>query len=176
MGAVITWFFEHLKTKRERLAKEAAEKKLAEIKRRASAPYLICSETAFNHLYVRKSASDLQAWSAGARDLLCFLRDEVDRTTPSGETIGLVIDNLGQSARAIAVRIDGERVAFQREADFQGSHGLYFFTYPYVPEKHGKDQIVTLNFESDDGIQDTHKYITKHGIRILRRIDPKLPD
>jgi len=38
--------------------------------------------------------------------------------------------------------------------------------------RHGQNQHLQLNFETEDGCQDTHTYPIVHGRRVLNRIDP----
>ena len=62
------------------------------------------------------------------------------------------------------------------EAAMQNARGRIFLEYPYEKVLHGKEQQITVSFETDDGIQDTHLYSTKHGFRILARVDPPMPN
>jgi hypothetical protein len=156
----------------EHRGRKRAEKELNSIRRRGAAPFLQVSNDAFNGLYVPAANNQIQFCSAGAPFLLCFLRDEVDQSLPNGDQVLVVIENTGQTARRVGLKLDGIPVRIGKEADFSSAHGLSFIEYPYDRSLHGKEQKLTISFETSEGIQDTHTYLTRHGFRTLQRIDP----
>ena len=160
---------------RERRSKNYAEEELKLIKRRGDAPYILPSDTVFGQLYHDFGEGEVKIWSAMNGNVLCFSRGEVPNDCPAGTTIVFVVSNIGEPTKSASVKLDGQPILLKREVDFDDAKGLYFLEYPYAPEKHGKDQILTVSFETRSGAQDTHKYITKHGKRHLERIDPPLP-
>ena len=159
----------------ERRARKRADNELQEIKRRGDAPFLTVSNANFQQLYHELKQNVVNVWHATNGNVLSCFRDEVGSDMEKGLPVIFVVDNAGQSARGIIVRLEGEEIAFKREVDFSGSQGLYFLEYPYDPEKRGKEQKLTFSFETSSGVQDAHIYITRHGMRFLKRIDPALP-
>lgn len=159
----------------ERRARKRADNELQEIKRRGDAPFLTVSNANFQQLYHELKQDVVNVWYATNGNVLSCFRDEVGSDMGKGLPVVFVVDNAGQSARAIIVKLDSEEIAFKREVDFSDSQGLYFLEYPYDPEKRGKEQRLTLSFETSSGVQDTHIYMTRHGMRFLKRIDPPLP-
>jgi hypothetical protein len=160
---------------REKAAKNKSEQELKQIKRRSDAPYLTPSDTFFTGINFIFEKDEPRTWLSDSPNLLCFQRDEVDPNLASGNLIIFVVDNAGESARAIIVKLDGEQIALKREADRSDSKGLIYLEYAYNPQKHGKEQTLTISFETRNGVQDTHRYIIRHGFRVLQRIDPTLP-
>jgi hypothetical protein len=156
-------------------AKKRAERELSRIRRRGDAPFLRPCNTAFNLLHRRLGAGQIAGWHAGDGALLCFFRDEVEQKLSNGTDVILVVENTGESARAVRLRLDGKEISIEKEPDFQSAHGLQFLVYPYERAKHGQEQQLTVSFETDNGVQDTHSYIIRHGFRILKRVDPPLP-
>jgi len=148
---------------------------LSLIKRRGEAPYLSISNANFQQLYHKLEQGVVKVWPATNGNVLCCLRDEVGIDVPEGTPLIFVIDNVGQAVRGLDVKLDGGTIAFKREVDFSNSQGLYFLEYPYDPAKRGKEQKLFISFETNSGVQDTHIYIIRHGMRFLKRIDPPLP-
>ena len=159
----------------ERRARKRADNELEEIKRRGDAPFLTVSNANFQRLHHELKQNVVNVWHATNGNVLSCFRDEVGSDMEKGLPVIFVVDNAGQSTRGIIVKLEGEEIAFKREVDFSGSQGLYFFEYPYDPEKRGKEQKLTFSFETSSGVQDTHIYITRHGMRFLKRINPALP-
>ena len=175
-AAIVTtyWAFTERRSKiTARAAQAAAELELKNIQRRAHAPFLKPSSDKFNAIYHNLGGGKVAFVSCGDKSLLCDFRDEVEAN--DGEEVFFVVENLGASARGISVKLDGKPISLKREADMQNSGGRIYLVYPYEKSKHGLEQVITLSFESETGVQDTHKYITRHGFRILKRIDPPMP-
>jgi hypothetical protein len=168
-GVTLIFYF------REKAAKDKAEQDLKQIKRRGDAPYLVPSGTVFGQLYFAAGDGEIRAWHVTLGNVLSFQRNEVGSECPAGNPVILVVDNTGESARGIVVKLDGEEISLKREADLNDAHGLYFLEYPYAPEKRGQEQRIAVSFETQNGVQDTHRYITRHGFRVLQRINPALP-
>ncbi|HEY5346337.1 MAG TPA: hypothetical protein VIK62_08345 [Verrucomicrobiae bacterium] len=156
----------------ERKNRRKAELQLRDTVRRGEAPFLVVSDKAFNGLYVAAEKGQGQFWPPGDKTLLCWMRDEVDRKTGEGETVILVVENLGKAARRVSIKLDGKTISLDKEMEMEGANDLPFFRYAYSPVLHGKEQKLTIEFETSAGIQDKHIYLTKHGCRILKRIDP----
>ena len=168
------WLHELREKRQERAAKEKAEAALTEIKRRAtdSSPYLLISKHRFNGVTVPTDNPTQQLFiPPGSPCLLCFMRDEVDTKMPAGEFTYLLVENHGRDAHEISIHLDGESAGFiQVQAD--RSHMIYAIRYPYRPECHGREQTLEISFLAANGVRDTHRYATVHGIRALKRIDP----
>lgn len=158
----------------ERCTRKRLDNELQEIKRRGDAPFLTVSNANFQRLHYELKQNEVNVWHATNGNVLSCIRNEVGNDMPKGLPVILVVDNAGQSARGVTIKLDGEEIAYKREVDFSDSQGLYFLEYPYDPGKRGKEQKLTFSFETDSGVQDTHVYITRHGMRFLKRIDPAL--
>src|ERR1700733_10608181 len=168
-------FLHELREKRqEKSAKEKAEAALREIRRRAtdSSPYLLVSKYRFNGVTVPTNNPTQQLFMPpGSPSLLCFMRDKVDTQVPAGELIYLLVENNGSDAYEIAIHLDGELASLiQVQADRR--HVLHAIRYPYHPEWHGREQVIKISFLAANGVRDTHRYATAHGIRALKRTDP----
>jgi hypothetical protein len=142
------------------------------IRRRAEAPCLVPSEAIFNFLYTTPGQGPIQGCSVASGCLLSHFRNEVEKKTEPGAAILLVIENRGREPRRAVLRLDGQPVRLGREPAVSDAHGLHYLEYPYDPVKHGQDQRLVIEFETDGGVQDRHAYVLKHGLRYLRRIDP----
>jgi hypothetical protein len=156
-----------------RAAQAAAQLELKNTQRRAHAPFLKPSTDRFNAIYHNLGNGKVSFVSVGHKSLLSDFRDEVE--AKDGDEVFFVVENLGASARGISVKLDGKPITLSREAEMENSRGRIYLVYPYEKSQHGNNQIISLSFESDTGAQDTHQYITRHGFRVLRRIDPKMP-
>lgn len=160
---------------REKSAKDRAERELKEIKRRGDAPYFAPCDKIFGQLYFNTEKDGVHCWLDDSGNVLCYMRGEVENSCPPGTPVIFVVENLGEQARSVNVKLDGEEIAFKQEADINNANGLQFFEYPYQSEKRGKEQTISISFETRNGVQDVHRYVTRHGFRILQRIDPALP-
>jgi hypothetical protein len=174
-AAVTTyWAFTERRAKiAARAAQVAAELELKSIQRRAQAPFLKPSADRFNAIYHNLGGGKATFVSVGQKFLLSDFREEVEAN--DGDEVFFVVENSGAGARGISVKLDGKPIRLSREAEMENSGGHIYLVYPYEKSKHGKDQIISLSFESDTGLQDTHQYTTRHGFRVLRRIDPQMP-
>jgi hypothetical protein len=160
---------------REKSSKDCAEKELKIIKRRGEAPFLQPSATPFQFIEFIFEKDERRMWTPNEQNVLCFVRDEVTENLAPENAVVFVVDNVGEPARCVVVKLDGEVIALKREIDGHYSQGLLYLEYAYKPQKRGKEQTITISFETRSGVQDTHQYITRHGFRVLRRIDPTLP-
>jgi hypothetical protein len=167
------WWYEIREKNKEKAAKEKAEKELREIKRRGDAPYLVPNDALFNGIYISNGPGQVGYMTPFHSALLYADRKEVGPDT-EGDVVFLV-ENQGRPARAVTIKLDGEEISIEKEADLNDAHGYQFIVYPYHKEKHGKEQIISISFESSSGVHDTHYYKTRHGFRILKRADPDLP-
>src|ERR1035438_5475603 len=153
IGAISTvcslwWAFsEHRAKKRAEVAQAAAELELKNTRRRAHAPFLKPSADRFNAIYHNLGGGKISFVSVGHKSLLSEFRDEVEAN--DGDEVFFVVENLGASARGISVKLDGKPIFLSREAEMQNSGGRNYLVYPYEKSKHGKDQIISLAFESD---------------------------
>lgn len=155
-----------------RAAQAASELELKNIQRRAHAPFLKPSDDVFNAIYHNVGEGKVAFIPYGEKALLCNSRNEVEAS--DGDEVIFIVENLGAAARGISVKLEGKPISLRREADMQYAGGRIYLVYPYTKLKHGQDQIITLSFESETGIQNIHKYVTRHGIRVLKRIDPPM--
>src|SRR6266478_3286191 len=87
--------------------KRRVETELKLIRRRGEAPYLTPSNIPFEHLYFSLKPGEVRILPAGSPNLLCFLRDEVERTVPEKTPIMFVVDNQGRAARRVSLSLDG---------------------------------------------------------------------
>jgi hypothetical protein len=173
-GISAAWAFQEYRSrKRAETATQKAELELKQIRRRGDAPFLKPSDLRFNALYVGATNNEIRFFPAGEPSMLCAFREEVE--LEDGRSVIFVVENVGKAAPSVSLKLDGEAISVQREADMDHAHGLQFLVYPYHKSKHGKEQILTLSFESASGVQDSHRYLTRHGFRVLHRIDPPTP-
>jgi hypothetical protein len=149
-----------------------AEAALKLMRRRAEAPFLVLSEVKFNFLYTTSPQGQTQGCSVASGSLLSHLRSEVEKNTTPGAAVRLVIENRGKEPRRAVVRLDGQSVRLEREPAVSDAHGLRYIEYPYDPAKHGQEQRLVIEFETESGLEDRHTYVLKHGLRCLRRLDP----
>src|SRR5262249_25581950 len=87
--------------------KRKAEAELKLIRRRGEAHYLIPSNTTFHHLNASLAAGEVRLFPAGAENVLCFAREEVDRKVAQGFPILFVVRNDGQPTRGVSLSLDG---------------------------------------------------------------------
>jgi predicted RNase H-like nuclease (RuvC/YqgF family) len=159
----------------ERAQKEKVMKELAEIHRRADAPFLQLCNSRFNMLYHEADDGKLVAISCMEAGMLSAFQMKVSPKIEDGDEVVLLNENSGQPAHAVRLTLDGLPVRIYQEADMQHSGNHQYIIYPYRKAKHGSVQRIQISFESKNGVQDTHSYETHHGVRTLRRIDPPLP-
>jgi hypothetical protein len=159
---------------RERRAKRKAENELRQIRRRGDAPFLQPSDKMVSNLWVNTATGGISCIPSINALVLHKSRKQVQ--LEDGQLVYFVVENTGESARAVSIKLDDEIISLQREPDVQGAHGLQYLVYPYRKAKHGKDQRLSLSFETRSGVQDIHYYCLRHGFWALRRIDPTLPE
>jgi hypothetical protein len=156
-------------------AHEAVSKaELEALKRRSldNVPFLAVSGEDFGWVHAEgEQQGEKFGGFAGAPQLLCFNREQVERNLAPGEWVVLVLENQGAEADQMSMTLDGENVLMRRN-EREGAEWLILFAYPYFPEMHGKEQTVQLRFLARDARIETHRYITIHGCRSLRRVDP----
>jgi len=183
-ATIAMWVIDHAKQAGERKAAEAREKieharaekaeaELLAIRRRGDAPLLAVGGKRFNGVYVQtEDPGNVHYYAAGNPHLLCFYREEVERDLAANDAIIFVVENRGQYAPLVEVKLDGQPIEIRNEADLNSAKGLQFLVYPYDPGAHGKPQTIEMRFQAESGRWDTHLYRTVHGRRVLVRIDP----
>ena len=158
-----------LKTIEEEQSKEKAAENIRRSK--ASSPYFSPSKDLFSYV-TEQSEGGMGMWRVLGGNVLYHDRKEVSKEMKSDDVVIFVIDNLGKSARKIRLTGDIAGIVLKQEPDMSDSHRRLFFKYPYVPATHGKEQKIIISFESEDGYDLTHTYLTRHGFFELSRIDP----
>lgn len=149
------------------------EKAQAALRRsRASAPFFSPSRKLFGQVY-DTNEEGIIAWHSMAENLLSTQRNQVSKELADKYPIIMVLDTGGKGARRIEISGDIPEFELRQEPDLNGAHELVFAKYPYAPANHGKIQKVILTFETEDGLELTHTYQTKHGFFEFFRIDPK---
>ena len=176
LGALYTWLrwhHENIEKKKERKSKEIAEAELALIRRRALGPFFRPNPKRFNNLYYDSGNSkEIKFRPMGRGDMLDAVTSEIGEAFPAGHWIFFVIENVGEAAREILIRLDGEKIEVHREPDIESANNLFFISYSYDPKRKGQAQSLEVEFLSESGVRDTHKYYIEHGKRVLRRVDP----
>jgi hypothetical protein len=174
--ATLGWFrfFHEVRVKNhERESKERAESELQLIRRRSldDSPYLTPSNERFNGVTFPGEKPGETYWlPAGGAALLCFLKNEIGDKVPEGTEIYMVLDNKGSSAQEIKITLDEQPIKLLPfDFENQTNPGI---VYPLNPQIRGKEQVVSLSFLARNGSRDTHLYVTRHGFRIFKRIDP----
>lgn len=170
----LKWWHELREKRHEKAGREKAEGELLLIRRRGNAPFLAPDPRTFGYLYLPAETPGSYPFVAGGSpELLCFTRSEVDRVgMKPGSDVLFVIQNKGEDADRIKVSLDGKRIRLRQEPDLDSARGLDFISYEYIPELHGREQVIEVWFQARSGFEDTHKYRTRHGMRILERTDP----
>lgn len=171
---VILWLVGRRKSKRTEAENAKMAEILAKIKREAEAPYLVPSDTRVNLVFDEGEPGHVGFYSWANGNLLCTGREEVSESMPAGKEVIFLIENTGKPARACVIELDGKEIALRREPKMKDAHGLQFLAYPFDPSLRGKPQKLSLTFKTHTGFQDTHIYMTRHGCRVLVRIEPPL--
>jgi hypothetical protein len=154
--------------------KKAAEDEQTQRRRRGSAPFLKPVNDSWVRLHLDNGAGRTSMLPPTHPAVLCGSTMEV-RGLKDGDPVYLPFENHGRDAPAISLKLDGVPVPLGKEPDISSARGYYYLAYPYEKAKHGQEQVLSLSFETTDGMHDTHRYLLVHGRRILRRIDPPLP-
>ena len=159
----------------EHAGRRKAERKLDEIKRRGDAPFLSVSDAILGTIhYFRNGGTEF--WHAATTPGILSFQQERVGALNAGDQVVLLVDNTGEPTHKIAVKLDDIPIVFDSGRDFQNPNAtIFFLLYLYDPQKNGHQQRITVAFETRSGVHDTHTYITRHGVRFLKRIDPALP-
>lgn len=156
---------------RERRGKKRAEDELKKIRRRGDAPFFRPSDELVGNLYHQEYEQIL--FIPFGSGVLCSSHAEVK--LEDGQPVFFVVENHGRAANSVVMKLDGGPISLRQEPDIEAAHGLQYLVYPYSRAKHGQDQELVISFETESGVQDTHRYVLRHGMRFLRRVDPPLP-
>lgn len=156
-----------LKRVEQEQAREKQEEKLR--RSRASAPFFCPSKIPISAVY-ESDGDGYFAWIVLKNNVLCSLRNEIDKSQQDTGKIILPLDTIGKMAKSVAVSGDIPDLEIKQETP--GSNDLIFLKYTYCPANHGKSQKVNLDFETEDGYKLTHIYQTRHGFCEFKRIDP----
>lgn len=159
---------EKIEKEQEREKQEAANRRA-----KASAPYFTPSGKMFGILYDADENGDLGAWNSMNANVLSPSQKEMPNDAPEKTPVIVPLNNSGKGARRIRLSGDIPEVELKQEPDMRDAHGIIFLKYPYSPSEHGKTQKVVLTFETEDGLELTHTYETRHGFFEFHRIDPK---
>ena len=151
------------------------EKTEAAIRRsKASAPYFSPSKKMVGQLYDTTDEGGLTVWMTRQYgNVLSIERKEMGKDALEKTPVIIVLDTGGKGARRINISGDIPGLELKQEPDVRDAHGLVFLKYPYTPANHGKTQKVVLSFETEDGLELTHTYETRHGHFEFYRVDPK---
>lgn len=168
--AWIKWLHEIRDKRLERTAKQEAEKQLSEIRRRSliNSPYFKVTE---NHIPLLKITNSHSIISCRRENLLTLGIEEVREDCPTGEAVYLALKNQGIAAYDVTIKLEGMDAELLRAERFAGN-SLYVLRYSFDVAQRGRDQVMEVQFMSADGVRDSHKYVTQHGMRRLTRIDP----
>lgn len=148
----------------ERVGRVSAERELAEARRRAVGPYFRPYDKRFNSL---EGLRLHPLWSG----LLCYAREEVGADITSGETVYLVLENLGSACHEIRITL-GKDGLETGNATTDGYETVFLLGYRFDPARKGQREEITVDFLANDGVVARHKYAMAHGQRRFRRIDP----
>jgi hypothetical protein len=161
-----------MKKVEEEQVREKAE--AATRRSKASAPYFSPSKKMVGQLYDTTEEGGLTIWMTRQYgNVLSIERKEIGKDAPEMTPVIIVLDTGGKGARRIKVSGDIQDLEFKQEPDVPDANGLVFLKYPFTPTNHGKTQKVVLSFETEDGLELTHTYETRHGHFEFYRIDPK---
>lgn len=176
-AAALGWvgmFLQRRDKVKERTAKEDAERKIATLERRApeNRPLYKIAPQRFNSV---KMVADgkLGVWSPRLSGrLLSWEREEVHSEMPAREHVLLLVEHLGAPAYEVVATIAGLPAAFE-PAEIDDGKRVYAIQYAFDPANRGERQEIKFAFLAANGARDVHTYATKHGFRMLERIDPK---
>jgi hypothetical protein len=150
------------------------EKQEAAIRRsKASAPYFSPSKKLFGQLYETNDVGGIEFWSSMSGNVLSNQRREIGEEAPEKTPVIIVLDTGGRGARRIKLSGDIPNIELKQEPEIDSAAGLVFLKYPYSPAERGKKQKVIFSFETEDGLELTHIYETRHGYFEFYRVDPK---
>ena len=152
---------------------QKAEKELATIQLRGDAPYLSPSSVCVGMIYDEADGGGLCGWSAHQGNFLYAQRHEVSKDIKDGDSVILLLDNCGESARNIKLETDLKNCRLCREVDIDNAHGLDFVKYDFERAKLGVLQTIKLSFEAPSGFKGTHVYETIHGQFHFKRVNPE---
>jgi hypothetical protein len=158
----------------ERIFRMRTDKKLDEIKQRGDAPFFRISEAIMGNIGFFKDGEAVFRFAGSDKSVLAFQHQKVEALNV-GDPVILMIDDTGEPTHAIIVKLDGDPIIFGSAIDDNTTKSVLFFEYPYNPKKEGQEQRITISFETRSGVHNTHTYITRHGVRFLKRIIPPLP-
>ncbi|MBX3747314.1 MAG: hypothetical protein KF833_18550 [Verrucomicrobiae bacterium] len=156
--------------------RRAAERdaQLVEIEHRGDAPAYVLSDGRFTTLVSRRERPKTIINASYPRVLSAY-RNEVDPKVEDSRPVSLVVENCRPEAIFLRLELDGEPVSIHKGSDAGTRADFQWIEYPYDPAKHGSEQTLVLTFETRSGRQGKHRYLTRHGIRTLVRIDPGQP-
>jgi len=157
-----------IEKEQEREKHEAANRRA-----KASAPYLTPLRKMFNMIYETNDDGGMGGWSGMNANVLSITRKELTKDVPEKTPVILPLENSGKRARRVRISGDIPEVELRQEPEMRSANGIIFLKYPYSPSEHGKTQKVILKFETEDGLELTHTYETRHGCFEFHRIDPE---
>jgi hypothetical protein len=168
--AVLAFFWAVL----ERISRMRTDKKLDEIKRRGDAPFFcVCESAMWNIAFYRDGGVEYLC-AATEKSILSFQHGTVE-ALHAGDPVILLVDDAGEPTHEIVVKLDDDPIIFGSAIEHDTAKKVLFLKYPYDPQKQGKEQRIIVSFETRSGVHNTHTYLTLHGVRFLKRIDPPLP-
>lgn len=167
-------FWQYCGKKKSEKREQIAAAEIQAIRRRGNAPYLQPENRRFNALYFDNGKpGQMGCWHGTNGNILSVFLDEVSREMPKDTLVIFLIENTGQHGRRVKILLDGQPITLVSEAEIKSANNFQWLQYPYDPAKHGKEQLLTIAFETNDGVQDIHTYMIEHGRRKIVRIDPK---
>jgi hypothetical protein len=144
----------------------SAERELREIKRRSSGPYFVVWHLPFDRK-VRFPEREIVAPALETSQRVLWLENQEVPRDHEG-FVFLMVTNRGERPRAISITNKKERVY----CGYDESGGIICLSYPFSRTRYGKKERFKVQFESQNGVVDTHVYLTRHGKRYLKRISP----
>ena len=148
------------------------EKKETAVRRsKASAPYFSPSKKLVQMVYETTDDGGICVWHGG--NVLSIDQREIPADAPEATPVIVLLDTGGKGARHIRIAGDIPGLELKQEPDINDAHGLLYLKYPFAPSQRGETQKVILSFETEDGLDLTHTYETRHGCFEFYRVDPK---
>ena len=167
----LLWAYERWDKVRERKGRKAAENALADNRSRAQGPLLRATRA---HLVPGTNAPkiDTYQWDQGRQHEVIDPGDAFKGLPRGPSTVVVSLANDGAIVRLPAAESEsGLNLAVKPTGIPKGDNCAAIW-YAFNSAIVGQDQIISVNFESEQGAKLTHIYKTRHGYCELSRITP----
>ena len=145
--------------------KKASDRKLADIRRRAEAPYLIAGPLTAHEIADPVRFVDMERYPDAFTDFSARLGSHKIE-------MHIRFMNQGQKVRAVSIK-QPSRISLEKtNGEIIEGNSPGWLRYVYEHERRGQVERFTLEFESYGGFKQGHVCELVHGERVLRRVEP----